>query len=124
MHGPDRRITPPSTESTRQRCPAAAAQSGLSREGSNHIRSHHSARPGACQNHFADLFPRGELARHPPSLYNLSCTSGPCLKEPTMNIPLKLNAIDQEHLQELYNAAGVARDELPYTEQFEQLCQG
>ena len=30
-----------------------------------------------------------------------------------MNVPLKLNAIDQEHLQELYNAAGVARDELP-----------
>ena len=41
-----------------------------------------------------------------------------------MKIPLKLNAIDQEHLQELYNAAGVARDELPYTEQFEQLWQG
>lgn len=41
-----------------------------------------------------------------------------------MNVPLKLNAIDQEHLQELYNAAGVARDELPYTEQFEQLWQG
>jgi hypothetical protein len=41
-----------------------------------------------------------------------------------MTVPLKLNAIDQEHLQELYNAAGVARDELPYTEQFEQLWQG
>ncbi|HSZ59535.1 MAG TPA: hypothetical protein VK797_28085 [Tepidisphaeraceae bacterium] len=41
-----------------------------------------------------------------------------------MNVPLKLNAIDQEHLQELYNAAGVARDELPYTDQFEQLWQG
>ncbi|HSU67884.1 MAG TPA: hypothetical protein VLJ39_13490 [Tepidisphaeraceae bacterium] len=41
-----------------------------------------------------------------------------------MNVPLKLNAIDQEHLQELYDAAGVARDELPYTEQFEQLWQG
>jgi hypothetical protein len=41
-----------------------------------------------------------------------------------MNIPLKLNAIDQEHLQELYNAAGVSRDELPYTEQFEELWQG
>jgi len=41
-----------------------------------------------------------------------------------MKVPLKLNAIDQEHLQELYNAAGVARDELPYTEQFEQLWQG
>lgn len=41
-----------------------------------------------------------------------------------MTIPLKLNAIDQEHLQELYNAAGVARDELPYTEVYETLCQG
>ena len=41
-----------------------------------------------------------------------------------MTVPLKLNAIDQEHLQELYDAAGVARDELPYTEQFEQLWQG
>jgi hypothetical protein len=41
-----------------------------------------------------------------------------------MNVPLKLNSIDQEHLQELYNATGVARDELPYTEQFEQLWQG
>jgi hypothetical protein len=41
-----------------------------------------------------------------------------------MKVPLKLNAIDQEHLQELYNAAGVARDELPYTDQFEQLWQG
>lgn len=41
-----------------------------------------------------------------------------------MSVPLKLNSIDQEHLQELYNAAGVARDELPYTEQFEQIWQG
>ena len=41
-----------------------------------------------------------------------------------MKVPLKLNAIDQEHLQELYNAAGVARDELPYTQQFDDLWQG
>lgn len=41
-----------------------------------------------------------------------------------MAVPLKLNAIDQEHLQELYNAAGVSRDELPYTPQFEELWQG
>lgn len=40
-----------------------------------------------------------------------------------MRPSLKLNAIEQEHLQELYDAAGVARDELPYTEQFEKLCQ-
>ena len=39
-------------------------------------------------------------------------------------IPLKLSAIDQEHLQELYDAAGVARDELPYTEAYESICEG
>lgn len=38
--------------------------------------------------------------------------------------PLKLSAIDQEHLQELYDASGVARDELPYTEAYEVLWQG
>src|SRR4029453_9358868 len=41
-----------------------------------------------------------------------------------MKVPLKLNAIDQEHLQELYNSAGVARDELPYTPAFDGLVQG
>jgi hypothetical protein len=41
-----------------------------------------------------------------------------------MRVPLKLNAIDQEHLQELYNAAGVARDELPYTPVFDEIVQG
>ncbi|HEY2585402.1 MAG TPA: hypothetical protein VGI81_06550 [Tepidisphaeraceae bacterium] len=41
-----------------------------------------------------------------------------------MAVPLKLNAIDVEHLQELYNAAGIARDELPYTPQFDELWQG
>src|ERR1700742_3205091 len=41
-----------------------------------------------------------------------------------MRPPLKLNSIDQEHLQELYNASGVARDELPYTDAFETLWQG
>jgi len=41
-----------------------------------------------------------------------------------MRPPLKLNAIEQEHLQELYDAAGVARDELPYSEQFDQIVQG
>ena len=40
-----------------------------------------------------------------------------------MRPALKLNAIEQEHLQELYDAAGVARDELPYTETFTKLCQ-
>jgi hypothetical protein len=38
--------------------------------------------------------------------------------------PLKLNSIDAEHLQELYDASGVARDELPYTEAYEVLWQG
>ena len=41
-----------------------------------------------------------------------------------MRPPLKLSAIDQEHLQELYNGAGIARDELPYTEAFEQIWKG
>lgn len=41
-----------------------------------------------------------------------------------MRLPLKLNAIEQEHLQELYDAAGVARDELPYTDKFEEIWQG
>src|SRR4051794_18154178 len=37
-----------------------------------------------------------------------------------MKPSLKLSAIEQEHLQDLYDAAGVARDELPYTEIFEK----
>ena len=41
-----------------------------------------------------------------------------------MRVPLKLNSIEQEHLQELYNAAGVARDELPYSEKFEDIWSG
>jgi hypothetical protein len=41
-----------------------------------------------------------------------------------MRPPLKLSGIDQEHLQELYNQAGVARDELPYSAAFDGLCQG
>ena len=41
-----------------------------------------------------------------------------------MRPPLKLNAIEQEHLQELYDAAGVARDELPYSEKFDEIWQG
>jgi hypothetical protein len=41
-----------------------------------------------------------------------------------MRPPLKLNSIDTEHLQELYNASGVARDELPYTDAFDVLWQG
>jgi hypothetical protein len=50
------------------------------------------------------------------------------LPDPTgaaaMKAPLKLNSIDQEHLQELYDSTGVARDELPYSPPFEELCQG
>ncbi|HET6246833.1 MAG TPA: hypothetical protein VFE47_03965 [Tepidisphaeraceae bacterium] len=41
-----------------------------------------------------------------------------------MMTPLKLNSIDQEHLQELYDGAGVARDELPYTPVFDSIVQG
>ncbi len=40
-----------------------------------------------------------------------------------MRLALKLNDIEQEHLQEVYDAAGVARDELPYTGEFDKLCQ-
>ncbi len=41
-----------------------------------------------------------------------------------MRPPIKLSAIDQEHLQELYNAAAVPREELPYTTFFDDICQG
>src|SRR5271170_5524729 len=41
-----------------------------------------------------------------------------------MRPPLKLSSIDQEHLQELYNEFGVARDELPYSEAFDKICSG
>ena len=41
-----------------------------------------------------------------------------------MRAPLKLNSIEQEHLQELYDAAGVARDELPYSPKFDEIWQG
>src|SRR5438477_3721036 len=41
-----------------------------------------------------------------------------------MRVPLKLNSIEQEHLQELYDAAGVARDELPYSPKFDEIWQG
>ena len=42
-----------------------------------------------------------------------------------MKPPLKLNSIDQEHLQELYNAAGLARERgFPYTTEYDELCQG
>jgi hypothetical protein len=38
-------------------------------------------------------------------------------------IPLKLGAIEQEHLQELYEATGVPRDELPYSPALSELSQ-
>src|SRR5258706_8293054 len=39
-------------------------------------------------------------------------------------IPLKLSAIDQEHLQELYEGGGGPRHEVPYTDAFEGIWQG
>lgn len=39
-----------------------------------------------------------------------------------MAIPLKLGTIEQQHLQELYEAAGVPRDELPYSPALTQVC--
>jgi len=41
-----------------------------------------------------------------------------------MRPPIKLSSIDQEHLQELYDTIGVARDELPYTDAYEKLWAG
>jgi len=41
-----------------------------------------------------------------------------------MKPPLKLNGIDQEHLQELYDSTGVARDELPYTAAYDLIVSG
>jgi hypothetical protein len=41
-----------------------------------------------------------------------------------MRPALKLSGIDQEHLQELYDQSGIARDELPYSAAFDELCQG
>jgi hypothetical protein len=40
-----------------------------------------------------------------------------------MRLPQKLNAIEQEHLQELYDATGIARDLLPYTPEYDKLCE-
>jgi len=37
--------------------------------------------------------------------------------------PLKLNDIEQEHLQEVYDAAETPREELPYSPAFDKLCQ-
>jgi hypothetical protein len=39
-----------------------------------------------------------------------------------MHIPLKLGLIEQEHLQELYEAAGVPRDDLPYSDTLAKVC--
>jgi hypothetical protein len=40
-----------------------------------------------------------------------------------MRAALKLNEIEQEHLQELFDAAGVPRDMLPYTEEYIQFIE-
>jgi hypothetical protein len=37
--------------------------------------------------------------------------------------PLKLNDIEQEHLQEVYDTASTPREELPYSPAFDTLCQ-
>lgn len=41
-----------------------------------------------------------------------------------MRVPLKLSSIDREHLQELYDSAGIPRDHLPYTEKFDEIWSG
>jgi len=38
-------------------------------------------------------------------------------------IQLKLGSIEQEHLQEMYEATGVPREDLPYSPAFSLLCQ-
>src|SRR3954463_1622608 len=55
---------------------------------------------------------------------NLPLSRRSTAKETAMRVPLKLNSIEQEHLQELYDSAGVARDELPYSDKFEEIWQG
>jgi hypothetical protein len=40
-----------------------------------------------------------------------------------MALPLKLSSIEQQHLQELYDAAGIPRDALPYSPVLDQMCQ-
>jgi hypothetical protein len=57
--------------------------------------------------------------------YNRQIASGQADEQEgaDMRPALKLNAIEQEHLQELYDAAGVSRDELPYSDQFNKLVQ-
>ena len=40
-----------------------------------------------------------------------------------MAIPLKLGSIEQQHLQETYEAEAVPRDELPYSDALAHLCQ-
>ena len=39
-----------------------------------------------------------------------------------MALPLKLGAIEQQHLQEIYDSAGVPRDQLPYSVELAQVC--
>ena len=40
-----------------------------------------------------------------------------------MAIPLKLGSIEQEHLQEIYEAEAVPRDELPYSPALARVCE-
>ena len=39
-----------------------------------------------------------------------------------MAFPLKLGSIEQQHLQEVFEAAGVPRDDLPYSPALAQVC--
>jgi hypothetical protein len=41
-----------------------------------------------------------------------------------MKPPIRLSAIDREHIQELYDTHQTARDELPYTEVFDRIWTG
>src|SRR5947207_1771296 len=66
---------------------------------------------------------RFAMADASPLSYNKVLHSTDLVRD-AMKLPLKLSSIDQEHLQELYDAAGVARDELPYTQKFDDIWQG
>src|SRR5258706_8529305 len=117
-------MTAPRRGSALQRCRAAPDHRESSEAGSNHIGNDLSASgaglsKAVCRVWGAQtaIWPqtgwRGAVQASTIGVARLNRAP----RSQSMKVPLKLNSIDQEHLQELYNAAGVARDELPYTEE-------
>jgi hypothetical protein len=72
--------------------------------------------PAARNRHF-----RSPLLSDPDRSYE-SAVRRRRQKEYRMSIPLKLGVIEQQHLQELYEAAGVPREELPYSAELSRVC--